>query len=412
MITVQDHQERQSQQSVQEFARASAINQLHVEVITEARQFDAIAPAWDRLVEQAGIDHPFLSHVWLSTWWKCFGARKEMYIILVKSGKELIAAAPMMIQQTRMYGLPVRRLESTYNFHTPRYDFLVKERSDEVYRAIWGAMSAAQGQWDVIVLEQVPSDSPTVSIFDNLAQTEGWFTGRWTPTASPFIRLEPDYDAWYKRIKGTERYKLRRRLALLRELGPVDVEVITAPSEVSEAMEDGIRLEAAAWKREAGTAIDSDPNVREFYMRLAERAADLGLLKLTFLRVGAKRIAFDYVLAYKSALYGIKIGYDPSYHTYSPGHQLLTLSLKQAFTEGFTEYDFLGGNDAWKLIWTRQARAHQWLFMFRNAIWPRMLHGMKFSAVPWLCGFTRELQRRGRIMMYRHMLIITLPCFM
>ena len=103
-------------------------------------------------------------------------------------------------------------------------------------------------------------------------------------------------------------------------------------------MADGLRIEAAAWKGEEGTAILSDPTVADFYIQLAKREADLGQLRLTFLRVGGKRIAFNYILQNGQKLYAVKIGYDPEYHAYSPGNMLLNLILKDACQHSIEEY--------------------------------------------------------------------------
>ena len=167
---------------------------------------------------------------------------------------------------------------------------------------------------------------------------------------------------------------------------------------MSDATEDGLRIEAAAWKGRQGTAIISDPAATEFYTRLAEREAELGQLRLSFLRVGGKRISFSYILCSDRKLYGVKIGYDPEYHTYSPGNLLLNLILQDACAGRLREYDFLGVDDEWKLDWTKSARGYRWLFLFRNGLRPRFLHCLKFSVVPMikskLNGLCTSLRRR------------------
>ena len=126
----------------------------------------------------------------------------------------------------------------------------------------------------------------------------------------------------------------------------------------------------------------SDPAVADFYIQLAKRESDLGQLRLTFLRVGGKRIAFNYILQNGEKLYAVKIGYDPEYHAYSPGNMLLNLILKDACQHGIEEYDLLGGDDDWKFEWTKEILAHRWLFLFRNRFRPRMLHRLKFGVLP------------------------------
>jgi CelD/BcsL family acetyltransferase involved in cellulose biosynthesis len=108
--------------------------------------------------------------------------------------------------------------------------------------------------------------------------------------------------------------------------------------------------------------------------------------------MGEKRIAFDYAIENDSTLYGIKIGYDPQYHTCSPGHILLLLILQQACLNQSKEYDFLGVDDEWKFSFTRDARRHQWLFLFPDRLRPKLLHAAKFHLIPRvkkICTFQR-----------------------
>jgi hypothetical protein len=172
------------------------------------------------------------------------------------------------------------------------------------------------------------------------------------------------------------------------------MEVLASAEDVAPAMKDGLRLEAAAWKGEAGTAIRSDPNAEKFYCEFARSAAHAGWLRLVFLRLGGQRISFDYVLDYGNSIYGIKIGYDPTYRPYSPGHTLLNLILRDACAAGRTEYDFLGVADEWKLRWTSEARPHSWLFLFRRGIRANLVHTLKFQANPWIRRLAGRLRAR------------------
>jgi CelD/BcsL family acetyltransferase involved in cellulose biosynthesis len=276
----------------------------------------------------------------------------------------------------------VDAIASIYNPHTPRFDFIFAEgwNRDLIYKLIWRELSA--GNCDVLVLQQIPQSSPTLTSIERLARSDEWFTGLWTVRPSPYIPLGCTYTEMLGRLKGSYRYNLRKRYERLGKIGPIDVEVITDKAAVAEAMKDGLRIEAAAWKGDEGTAILSDPDVTAFYMRLAEREAELGHLRLSFLRVGGKRIAFSYILEKQKTLYGVKIGYDPEFHAYSPGNTLLNLILQQACEKGFDEYDFLGVDDGWKFDWTKETRPHQWLFIFPNRLRPRFLHCLKFSVGP------------------------------
>jgi CelD/BcsL family acetyltransferase involved in cellulose biosynthesis len=288
----------------------------------------------------------------------------------------------MMRCHERFYGLKIDSLQSIYNPHTPRFDFItVPGWAESVYRRVWSYLSQ-RTDCEMIALSQLPEESPTIPAIERLAHADGWLSGQWIAPPSPYIPLNCTHDELLKRLKGGYRYNLRKRYERLCKLGPVDVEVITERDLVRQAMQDGLRIEAAAWKGERGTAIVSDPAVTEFYIRLAERQADIEQLRLSFLRVGGKRISFSYILCSDNKVYGVKIGYDPQFHTYSPGNMLLNLVLQDACARGLAEYDFLGVDDEWKMDWTESTRGHRWLFLFRNNLSMQVLRYLKFTFMP------------------------------
>lgn len=369
---------------------------LRIEVINDLESFNSLAAEWDGLVDRSGAERLFVSHAWLLTWWESFAGERELYIITIRKAHALVAAVPMMRNHQRMYGFRVGSIESIYNPHTPRWDFIVADGlHNVVHQMVWNHLRS-QTDCDMVAVRQVPDDSSTIPGIEQLARADGWLSGQWAAPPSPYIPLNCTYDDLFNRLKGGYRYNLRKRYERLSKVGPIDVEVITEKKAVREAMEDGLRIEAAAWKGTRGTAIVSDPAVTEFYIRLAERQADLGQLRLTFLRVGGKRISFNYVLSTQRKVYGVKIGYDPEYHTYSPGNMHLNLILQDACAEQLAEYDFLGVDDEWKLDWTKSTHGHRWLFLFRNRTRSRLVHFLKFKFAPeiktrvqWLCTSLR-----------------------
>ena len=357
-------------------------SELQLEVISDFGRFLSIGPEWDRLVDVADVDRMFLSHTWFRTWWESFGEGRQLHVITARCSGELVAAIPMMQTGASIYGFGVKSIESIYNPHTPRCDFIIaKDQGGNVYREVWKHLSQTS-ECDLVVLKQIPRNSPTLSAMDSLGRADGWHSGQWSGRPSPYVSLGCGYEEFIHRVKGGHRYNLRKRYERLNRLGSIDVEVITKRAAVRDAMQDGMRIEAAAWKGGQGTAISSDAVVAEFYTRLAEREAELEQLRLSFLCVGGKRISFNYILRSQSKLYGMKIGYDPQYHIYSPGNTLLNLILQRACAEGIAEYDFLGIDDDWKFDWTKEARPHRWLFLFRDHLRPKLLHYLKFNVVP------------------------------
>ena len=365
-----------------EDAQASTCSALSVERVTELSTFLALQPVWNKLCDEAGIDYPFLRYEWVRTWWECFGAEKELFVLLVKSGQEIIAIAPLMLSRGRMYGIKVRRLEFISNVHTPRFDFIITRQPDDVYRAIWTYLVGCRTLWDVLVLSQLPAGSRTLDELPRLAAEERFLGGLWRSGNSPYVPLRGTWDGYINGLHRKHRSNLRNRLKRLSRRGEVAVETIATIEHAASALTDGLLLEAAAWKGAAGTAICCRPEVRQFYTKLAERAAACGWLRLHFLTLDHQRIAFQYSMFCRNKLYLLKPGYDPAYAAYAPSSLLCYFVLRDAFAHGVAEHDFLGIAEPWKLEWTLETRPHACLFVFARLWRLRALYSIKFRLVP------------------------------
>jgi CelD/BcsL family acetyltransferase involved in cellulose biosynthesis len=360
---------------------------MHIEAITDFSAFLALHDVWDRLVDEAGIDYPFLSHDWVRTWWECFGKGKQLHILLIRRGGEPVALIPLMYGFSRMYGLRVRQLEFLYNAHTPRCDFIVSRCPADVYRAVWQYLNEIGTCWDVVKLPQLTSESPTITFLQEMAREDGLSVGCWPSAESPYLTLTGTWDDYQKDLDRKHHSNIRNRLNRLRKMGNVELEVVSTEDKIEHSLEAGFDIEAKAWKGRSGTAILCHPDLLAFYQKIAWRAAERGWLRLSFLSVNGRKIAFDYSLQYKNKLYVLKPGYDPEFAPLSPYNALCYLKLRDAFENGLSEYDFLGMKDDWKLNWTGATRPHCWLFIFSGRLRTTLLHYAKFRLSPKLKKF-------------------------
>src|SRR5688572_19915691 len=116
----------------------------------------ALEAEWNAAVDAARVPHPFLRHEWVRTWWDCFGSGAQLHIIVVRAEGQILGIAPLMRESAQMYGLPVRRIRMIHNDHTPRVDFIVVDRHEEVCVTIWEALQRERHDWDVLQLSQLP----------------------------------------------------------------------------------------------------------------------------------------------------------------------------------------------------------------------------------------------------------------
>jgi CelD/BcsL family acetyltransferase involved in cellulose biosynthesis len=368
---------------------------MDVELITDRHRFDALKPQWNRVLERSGVDHPFVTHEWISAWWDHFPKTGTPYILAVKDGASISALAPLMLDRGKMYGYPIRRLHGMGNVYTERFELLLGDRPEKAAEAIWTYLKAQSRRWDVLELRQVPVDSPTLSTLSALAARDGCAVGRWASSESPYVAVRDQWDAYYKSLKKVHRADMRKRMAALGEQGPTELEVVQSDGNLEQDFEDALRLESSAWKGARGTAIASRPDSTAFYRDVIRTAAKNGWLRLFFLTVAGRRIAVRIALLYHNKLYMLKSGYDPEYAPFSPSHLLCDKILRQAWDLRLAEADFLGHAERWKLSWSNGLRPHWYLFLFPRRPVPWLLYGIKFKLLPRLQRTALYARLRG-----------------
>jgi CelD/BcsL family acetyltransferase involved in cellulose biosynthesis len=355
---------------------------LTVRAVTTEEEFHRLAPEWDRLMEEANLDNPFLTHACMRTAWECFGGDNRLLILVVMDGHRPIGLAPLMIGTERLLGLRLRRVGFIHHVAVERLDFIVARDHEHVYAAVWDYLRSRSRDWDLLKLPQIPATSRTLYELPRCAARDGFLSGYWRSSDSMYVSIRGGWEPYLERLDSRHRTNVRRRLRRLFREHTVDLDQVSRADDLDAALEDGLRIEAAAWKGEAGTAIASRPEVRRFYTQLARRCAERGWLRLRFLTVDGRRIAFSYALVFRNVLYSLKGGYDPAESAHSPFTLQSYLMLRDAFDRGLSRYEFLGPPDPWKLSWTRRSYPHCWLFVLPGSLWGRIVHFVKFRLVP------------------------------
>src|SRR5207247_10373369 len=110
--------------------------------------------------------------------------------------------------------------------------------------------------WDGLELYEVPAGSRTLEELPQLAEEAGFLVGLRRSADSPYLPLIGAWEGYLKGLKAKHRSNLRNRLKRLSEAGPVQLETVASSEQgLARAFEDGLQLEGAGWKGEAGAAI-------------------------------------------------------------------------------------------------------------------------------------------------------------
>ena len=357
---------------------------MRVEVITDSGTFAGLNRVWNGLLAQSRIHHPFMTHEWLGLWLDSFGERSTPYVMTVVAGSRILAVAPMMVTQTTLYGCPVRRLHGMVNAYSERFDWLLGEHPSETCRLLWDHLKEPASSWDILEVGQLPAESALLEFLPPLMESEGYLLGHWQANHAPYVSVRHSWETYYRSLKKAHRSNLRNHARQLEQHGLVDLELVTSHDRLELDIREALALEAVAWKVRQRTSLKCRRESQGFYQELLRRAAGVGTLHLSFLRVNGKRIAVRISLLHDNRLFMLKSGYDERYQRYSPGQVLTERLLRHAWDAGLEEVDFLGHDERWKQSWATGRRSHTWLFAFPDRMKTRLLHNMKFRVIPGL----------------------------
>ena len=304
--------------------------------------YDAIAPLaaeWEALAKWAGAP-PFARPGWFSAWWHAFASGELVVVTLTRAGR-LVGVLPLR----RRAGV----LASPTNAHTPAFGPLAADASAAAELIAW---AYAQGPRRV-QLDYVDAADPAVDELHRAAARSGHRVVRAVVQRSPYAVLAPGEDV-ERRLGSKAARNLRRNRRRLEDTGHVEILIEEAPRRLDRLLEEGFRVEASGWKAERGTAIASSPATVRFYTDIADWARGAGLLRLAFLRLDGRAIAFALALQDGTAFYLLKGGYDPAHRRFAPGKLLFRSLMKQAVASGAQRFEFLGAAEPWKLEWTEE----------------------------------------------------------
>jgi CelD/BcsL family acetyltransferase involved in cellulose biosynthesis len=301
----------------------------------------AFEAEWDGLVDRVPEPAPWVRPGWVAAWRRAFG-RGRLELVAVRRGSRLVALA---VLEGRSGGLA-----SPTNYHTPAFDLLAED-ADAEEELVRRLVARRPRHLELRFLE-----AGATSVERLRREAGGYLLLERLLERSPYVLTGGDWAEYEHALDGKVLRELRRRRRRLERDGALELTVEDGTVGLESLLDEGFRVEGAAWKQARGSAIASSAVSDAFYRDVATWAAGRGTLRLAFLRLDGTPIAFDYAIEEEGRHYLLKTGYEPVYRAHAPGMLLRHAMIERAFQLGLESYEFLGRDEPWKLTWTRTVR--------------------------------------------------------
>ncbi|HZY43129.1 MAG TPA: GNAT family N-acetyltransferase [Anaerolineae bacterium] len=324
---------------------------LEINTLTTTDLFKDLASEWNAILHNSAADTPFLTLEWQQTWWDCL-AEGELFVITVRDSGALIGIAPLFLvsKPFKDNEEPRRLLRLIGGVDASDYlDLIaVRDREREVIDAMLSAL-AKSDRWDVLDLYNVPEASLARSVLPALAAPRQWKMIDEPQVVCPIIPLPISFEEYLDSLDKKERHELRRKLRRAENAEGVTWYAVTAQDhehDLTEAAESFINLmmQSRSDKSDFMTAA-----MRRFFHSMIRAMHAGGFLHLSFLEVEGVKAATYLCFDYGSRRLVFNSGLDTTqFQSLSAGIVLAARLIEESIQRGYTEFDFLRGNEDYK----------------------------------------------------------------
>lgn len=316
---------------------------LTYQVLDTLTGIEAIAAAWDALLDQSPCNRAFSCSSWFLA--SCrLNHSLSPRVIVARRGEKIVGIFPLVLNNASTITAFASEL-SDYN------DIVAQEDDYSVVAAILEYAISFAGDGKRVVLARIRSDSNC------------WRAARELNVASDFeqvsdgstrhVRLSSNYDDFLstrsrnfrKSINRAQRTAANNNLAI-RELRPETF----APSRLPEAF---LALNRERWGARGYYEL---PFPQSFVLELLPTVFAQGRMRAFALMKDERLLGLDLCVVGRKSLGTWNGGFLSEVEKCSPGNLLLAAGIKEAFAMNMEEYDLLRGNEPYKERWANGIR--------------------------------------------------------
>jgi len=215
--------------------------------------------------------------------------------------------------------------------------------------------------WDVMILGNLAPDAPNAARLATALRRRGCATRREALWSCPYLELPSSWEEYLTSLSATRRQTLRRKERNLRRDHAVRV-----TDYGTERLDEGWRrLVVLHEQRWGGGGSFSDPRVERLHRCFARELGRRGQLWLTTLDLDGEPAAAWYGFVNHETVYFYQSGRDPRCEDRSVGVLLMATMIRRAIERGYRWFDFLRGDEAYKVQWTPSQRVTGEVVAFR-----------------------------------------------
>lgn len=317
--------------------------------------FSALAPGWERLAREAGLDPLCNAHAWCASHAQAFSDGGPPFGWSFEASGEPVGILALRREPTRG-PLALRRalLVSDGTFDSDYLDVPVRPGLEALVAHALFEVGREESWLEALVLAGLPTQSRFLASLRKELEQRG-LPRREHEVACLAAPLAESFEAYLAGLKPRMRSKVRSALRGAEARG-ASLQWCRQADELESWLEELYALHELRWRAEGKAGSFGDPRRRAFFGAFARAALARDELYFARLSEAGTVVAIQLGVRKGERYYQIQEGFDPAREVDRVGTALRGLALADLIAGGVRAYDFMAGDSHHKRDWGGQPR--------------------------------------------------------
>lgn len=305
-----------------------------LEIIREFHRLLEFEPEWSSVARASNGLTPFQLPEWLLAWWRHFGSG-QLRVLVFRQSDAVIAVLPCFLhewQQAQQMTLIGSGISDYLN------PLMAPQHSSAVVKEL-RAYLASDANWEICNWQDLSFDTPLESLASKVEEDAACYR----------LALTDSFEQYWSERSKSLRQNVRRDRQKAESQAPLRFDVSTTAD--TEAMHALIQLHASRWQKQGERGMIEANQSAAFLQEITSLFAARGMLRIFSLRFREKIAAIILAFEYAGTLFNYLTAFDPEHEALGLGRALLYEALRDSFERRCAAWDFLRGDEPYKIWW-------------------------------------------------------------
>lgn len=328
---------------------------MDIKIVKKQEEFFSLKDDWDRLALNLITVNSF---DWMFKWWEQYKEEGDLNILVASDNNIIKGIAPLYTKDMNFFKLfKLKKLCFLGGDISDFLDFLINqdEERDLTFKTLLN-YAINNLNYDYLGLGQINSHYPNFDLWQKYVDLFKFEFESYRECHKTHLLEYSSYDEYFKKLSKNRQKDLRRiqnkvnnefervEYVFERDINQNDIEIIA-----------NINISRQKFLYDKGFQdrfcyfVDDRKNnfIKDYFCNSNQNDR-----MIAYLKCNDNVAAYDLILTNKHTLSFWNGAFDPNYEIYSPAKLLLNEEIKYAFENSFSYFDFMRGNDDYKLHWT------------------------------------------------------------